>query len=451
MSNDQHEWQRPDFADVPRMRFWGERKPPKNRAEMFGVSVRAEVDGDTPAGDAGASMAGKVATLRIYGPIDSWGGYWGISAADVAAALDTLDDDVTEIRVRVNSPGGEVWEGLTITNMLRAREARTVAVVDGLAASAASIIACGMDETVMSPGTQMMIHDASAFAYGPEAVMLKAASWLSSISNSIAEVYAEQGGGERDAWRALMRDEVWYTATEAVESGLADRVAVVKDTGEAATSGEPDETDETPDQGAVEDAFDLSIHMYAGRSHAPTPKPPSASAAGFTPTKEEGSAVAFNDEQMTDLRRKLGVAEDADEATILAALDESLDERAVPTVVDSTIPEGHVVVPEARLKDLEAAAKIAVDTAADLHQKERAAFLDSQRGKYLPTSRAGWEKEYDRDPAGVRAHFADAPVLVPTAETGHDQGAEGTTPAIDDDELQAFASGFGLTKEDLRG
>lgn len=445
------------FGAVPRMRFWGDRKPPKNRADIFSTSVRAAVEGGGPAGAPEAAGSGKVATLRLYGPIDSWGGWWGISAGEVSAALDTLDDDIDEIRVRINSPGGEVWEGLTILNMLRARNARTVAVVDGLAASAASIIACGLDETVMSPGTQMMIHDASGFAYGPESVMVKAGSWLGSISNSIAEVYAESGGGTREDWRALMVEETWYTASEAVDSGLADRVGVVKDLGEAATAGDETEPTDPGDGSEIEDRFDLSIYNYAGRSAAPAPKQPVASAAGSTSpaakaprdTSQEGDAAVFTDEQLTTLRQKLGVSADANADAVLGALEEALDERA-ETPPPANIPEGHVVIPAAKLADLEAGAALATSTAASLHKQERDAFMDSQRGKYLPTSRAGWEAEYDRDPAAVRAHFENAPTLVPTAEVGHGQDTE-TDVSIDDAELEAFASSLGLNKEDLRG
>lgn len=452
--------ERPDFLDVPRVRFWGDRKPPKNRADIFAVSVRNAVDEPGAAADTDASTAGKVATLRLYGPIDSWGGWWGISAADVSAALDSLDDDVDEIRVRINSPGGEVWEGLTIVNMLRARQARTVAVVDGLAASAASIIACGLDETVMSPGAQMMIHDASGFAYGPEAVMTKAAGWLSSISNSIAEVYAETAGGDRDAWRALMRDETWYTATEAVEAGLADRVGVVKDAGEAATAGEDDEaTEPVVDPTEVEDAFDLSIHMHAGRSHAPAPKLPTAPAAGSTSqaaaapgdtSQKGGAAVEITDEQLANLRQMVGVPEDADLSAVLGAVKEALDERA-ETPPPANIPDGHVVIPEARLRDLEENARAGANAAATLRTREREAFLDANRTKFAPANRDAWAKEYDRDPEGTRKHFADAPEIVNTVAAGHDQDGEGVTPAIDDAELDAFARSLGLTKEDLRG
>lgn len=164
--------------------------------------------------------------------------------------------------------------------------------------------------------------------------------------------------------------------------------------------------------------------------------------------------MAFSDEQITTLRSKLGVAEDADEATILAALDEALDERADEPAGGKAetpaVPEGMTLIPTAKLADLEAGSKLAHETATTLRNKERDAFLDSVRGKFLPTSRAGWEKEYDRDPEGTRAHFKAAPVLIPEAELGHADEPTGT-PAVEEAEIEAFASSLGLTKEALCG
>lgn len=405
----------PELQDLPRLRFWGDRKPPKNRADMFSTRVAdAAAAGDASAAT-GGSAAGSIATMRLYGPIDSWGGWFGISARDVSEALDALGEDVSEIRVRINSPGGEVWEGTTILNMLRAHPARIIAVVDGLAASAASVIAAGSDETVMSPGTQMMVHDASGFAYGPEATMLKAAKFLASTSNAIASVYTEAAGGTDAEWRAVMVEETWYTAKEAVAAGLADRVAVVPDAGSTSTAGdEPVE----PDPAEVENRFDLSIFNHAGRSKAPAPKPPSASAVGLITEKGRSPDVAkISDEGATTIGQKLGVAEDADEATILAALDEALDEHAEPK--STNVPEGHVVVPGARLTDLEAGAAAGLASAQKLHEREREEFLDTNRTKFAATNRAAWAKEYDRDPEGTRKHFETAADIVPATALGH--------------------------------
>jgi ATP-dependent protease ClpP protease subunit len=421
---------RPDAFDVPRLRFWGDRKPPKNRVDMFSTTVRDAAAGDGAAAGAAAGSSGKTATLRIYGPIDSWGGWWGISAADVAGALDTLPDDIDEIRVRINSPGGEVWEGLTILNMLRAHNTRTVAVVDGLAASAASIIACGLDETVMSPGTQFMIHDASGFAFGPEATMLKAGSWLGSISNAIAEVYAEQAGGTREQWRALMIAETWYTATETVQAKLADRVGVVKDEGEAATAGETSPED-AGDDTEVEDRFDLSIYNYAGRSHAPAPKQPAASAAGSTSpaaaalrdTSQEGAAAVFSDEQLTTLRQKLGVSADANADAVIGALDEALAERADPT----NAAPGTVNVDAgtfAQMREDAAAGREARN--AQLAQERENLVSDAVKDGRIPTaSKQHWLTLLENDKDGAGATLAGlAKGLIPVDEVGHADPAD---------------------------
>ena len=419
-------------TQLPRWRFWGNRQP-SNKAVPLQVLNAA---------DAKTTKDETVATLRMYGPIDSWGGFWGISAKEVAAALDELPETIEDIILRVNSPGGEAWEGMAILNLLRAHPAKVLAVVDGMAASAASFIAAGCDDTIMSPGSQMMIHDASGFAYGNSATMAKAQRMLDSTSNSIAAVYAAAAGGTDESWRQLMRDETWYTAQEAVAAGLAASVQVVPDAGQTDTAGaEPPPDPEVPDEGDIEDAFDLSMYRYAGRSHAPapaalgTPKPPTASAGGSTHPTEGGPAVAFSDEQITDMRRTLGIAEDADEATILAALTEALDERSDPTT--DTVPDGHVVIPAARLADLEAGAKAGVQAATTLREQERERFLNDNRTKYAPANRDAWAKEYDRDPEGTRKHFESAADIIPLAELGQ----AGDTDTSEDDAL--YASVFG--------
>jgi ATP-dependent Clp endopeptidase proteolytic subunit ClpP len=193
-----------------------------------------------------------VVELRLYDPIDSWGGEWGVSAKEFADSLAALPDDTSEIRLHVNSPGGEVWEGIAILNQLRNHRARVVAVVDGLAASAASVIACGADETIMGRNSQLMIHDAWGLCIGNRDDMQSTATRLDKISDNIASVYAAKAGGDVPAWRSAMLSETWYSAEEAVEQGLADTV-------EAA----PEPKDQA--------AFDLSMFEHAGRENAPDP------------------------------------------------------------------------------------------------------------------------------------------------------------------------------------
>lgn len=198
-----------------RYRFHGRQNPAnKTRTAVLPRAELMGVEGDT---------AGQV-KLYLYDPIDSWGGYWGVSAREFVQALAELPDTTNEIRLHINSPGGEVYEAIAINNALKNHPARVVAVVDGLAASAASFIAAGADETVMGQNTELMIHDAWGIAIGPAEDMRYMADRLDGLSNNIAGMYQRKAGGTVDDWRATMVAEKWYSADEAVAAGLADRV-----------------------------------------------------------------------------------------------------------------------------------------------------------------------------------------------------------------------------------
>ena len=200
-----------------------------------------------------ADVEDGVASLRLYDPIDSYGGDWGVSAKEFVKALDALPDDTATIHLHINSPGGEVYEGVTILNALRNHKARVVAIVDGLAASAASFVAAGADEVIMGRNSQMMIHDAWGIGIGPSAAMRDLADRLDKISDNIASIYATKGGGTVEDWRTAMLAETWYSDEEAVAAGLADRV------------------EESPEP--VKNSFDLSVFQFAGREQAPPPAP----------------------------------------------------------------------------------------------------------------------------------------------------------------------------------
>jgi ATP-dependent Clp endopeptidase proteolytic subunit ClpP len=228
----------PRVDDGVTYRFWG-RQQPRTRQPL-----RAQL----------ATAAGtdeEVAVLRLYDPIDSWGGDWGVSAKEVAGVLDELPDTTTDIRLHINSPGGEVFEGIAIMNLLREHHAKVTAVVDGLAASAASFLAASADTTIMGQNSELMIHDAWGLAIGNAADMRDLADRLDHLSNNIASVYAAKAGGGVETWRSAMLAETWYSADEAVAAGLADSVS--------------------PARAASQDSFDLSQFKHAGRADAPAP------------------------------------------------------------------------------------------------------------------------------------------------------------------------------------
>jgi ATP-dependent protease ClpP protease subunit len=164
--------------------------------------------------------------LWIYdqiGFIDWWTGE-GITAQTFSKDLAKLK--AKNLTLRVNSPGGDVFDGLAIKNMIashaRDKGVKVTARVDALAASIASVIIQAADEVVVEPHSQIMIHDASGFAMGNAAEMRDMADLLDMISQNIAQVYADAAGGSTDEWRKVMKGEKWYTAQEAVDAGLAD-------------------------------------------------------------------------------------------------------------------------------------------------------------------------------------------------------------------------------------
>jgi ATP-dependent protease ClpP protease subunit len=225
-------------------RFRGSVQP---RAELK-RPVRAQLTGE---------VNGTEAKLYLYDVIDSWGGDWGISAREFTQALAEIGT-VDSIALHINSPGGECYEGIAIMNQLRRHPARVTAVVDGLAASAASFIAAAADEVVMAPNSEMMIHDAWGIALGPASEMHDAGDRLDRISDNIASVYAGRPNSPADAgaWRQLMLAETWFSAGEAVTAGLADRV---------------EGADAEPEPQTI-DAFDLGVFRYQGRADAPVPQ-----------------------------------------------------------------------------------------------------------------------------------------------------------------------------------
>lgn len=194
---------------------------------------------------------GAPAEVVIYDEI----GYWGVTAAAFMDEVRAITAD--KIDLRLNSPGGDVFDGIAIHNVLRSHPATVTTYVDSLAASIASVIALAGDRVVMQPHSQMMIHDAWGLTVGNADDMREMAALLDKQSNNVAGIYAEKAGGSEADWRTVMKAETWYTADEAVDAGLAD---------EAAPQRSKDDTDKSSQ---ANDRWDLSIF-----NHAPLPDPP---------------------------------------------------------------------------------------------------------------------------------------------------------------------------------
>lgn len=166
------------------------------------------------------ATAPKVGELLLYGDVGP--SDWGmIDAKSVNDALKQLGD-VSVINLRIDSAGGGVFDGMAIYNQLKRHPAAVNVTVDGLAASIASVIAMAGETIQMGEGTQMMIHDASTFAWGNAGEMRRTADLLETISSDIAAIYARRSGKPADELRDLMTAETWLTAQQAVDIGLAD-------------------------------------------------------------------------------------------------------------------------------------------------------------------------------------------------------------------------------------
>ncbi len=161
--------------------------------------------------------------INVFGPI---GDFWddaAVTASEFAAQLkEAAGDDVT---IHINSGGGDVFDANTMAETLRAYKGRTTASIEGLAASAASYFALTADEVIIGPSALLMIHNPYTCCRGDASDMRKAADLLDKLRGTISAQYVKKTGMEASEVEALMDDETWFTAEEAVERGFADRVS----------------------------------------------------------------------------------------------------------------------------------------------------------------------------------------------------------------------------------
>lgn len=164
------------------------------------------------------------AELLFYGPIANatWDGD-EVTPKQFAEDLKSLGD-ISELTIRINSPGGDVFAGNAIYNMLKGHSAKKTIWVDGVAASMASVIAMAGDEVVMPSNAMMMVHNPYCFTSGSSSKLRKTAEMLDKLGESVMAAYAEKTGLAKDKLAELMDAETWMTAAEAVEYGFADRV-----------------------------------------------------------------------------------------------------------------------------------------------------------------------------------------------------------------------------------
>lgn len=156
------------------------------------------------------------AEINLYGEI----GPWGVTAEAFKRVLDGVTGD--QLILNINSPGGDVFDGLAIFQDLLAHKASVVVRVTGLAASAASIVAMAGEKVEIAEHAFFMIHNAWSYAIGDARAMTARAKLLKKIDGELVDIYATRTGGDPSEIKTQMDDETWLTGTEAVEQGFAD-------------------------------------------------------------------------------------------------------------------------------------------------------------------------------------------------------------------------------------
>lgn len=161
-------------------------------------------------------------SLLMYGDIDSW----GINAKDVVTTLCELESQYKKINLRINSPGGSVFEGLAIYNAIKNSKADIEIYVDGIAASMASVIALCGRKVYMSKYAQLMIHCVIGGAYGNTKEIENILEEMKSLENTIVKMYADKTGMSEDDIKSKYMDgqDHWISASDALDLGFIDGI-----------------------------------------------------------------------------------------------------------------------------------------------------------------------------------------------------------------------------------
>lgn len=167
------------------------------------------------------------ADIIVYAGIgqDWWGDGSMISAKQFSEELKKIPDSVNTLNVRINSPGGDVFDGIAIYNRLKQHKAKKIVHIDGLAASIASIIALAGDEIRIGDGALYMIHLPWTFAYGNRMDLDNTVNRLMDIEEQMLGIYAKKTKLDRGEIRSLLEAETWMGADEAIEKGFVDMKA----------------------------------------------------------------------------------------------------------------------------------------------------------------------------------------------------------------------------------
>jgi ATP-dependent Clp protease protease subunit len=378
--------------------------------------------------------------------LDAVGGWGGIRAKDVVEKLEALKDEGAEVLdVHLNSPGGDVWEGIGINSAIAAWDRGTKRVhIDGLAASIASIIAMAGDEIEISPAGMVMVHAPFSFAIGDAVELRKMADRLDTIKDVMCDIYAKRTGLAKSEVEKLVAEETWMSASEAVEKGFADKIARSgpdeDEPGDVPDSDGEHESEQDPVVRALalfkkappEIAKLLNLRCTALAARPQTPKERPMPESTSIPAE---SAVVLNakavEAQIAALTLRAETAEKG-QAELLFAIGKATAGEALAMI--------------AGLKEKAAKADELAGRVAHLEAVRRTqqvtALLDAaaRDGRLTPAKRVELMKDdapaFARDPAQLQV-FLDClqPVVVPAAAPKHQEPEKEPEPVLTEEEL----------------
>lgn len=326
------------------------------------------------------ALANNRAEILIHEPIgENWYGD-GLTSKRFIDDLAKLGD-VKDILVRINSPGGAVFDGIAIYNALKSHKATVEVVVEGLAASIASVIAMAGDTVKMGDGAMMMVHNPWTFAMGNAEDMRKTADMLDQVTEALTDVYEKRTGMKRAELKTMLSAETWLTSAEAVEKGFADSQVESEKDEEAAEAAHQSHIAAFNEFAALANAAKVSPAQIAA-SVLQSVKPdatqemtnmPTPATASVQPTDIENAAKAAAQKASADAL----AAESARRASIRSEVFVGSFAVNHRDVLDACLDDVNCTVDGARVKLLAELGKEATPLAG------RAQILEDSRDKFI--------------------------------------------------------------------
>lgn len=327
---------------------------------------------------------------------------WGVGANDFARLLGELRfQGVRSLNIHINSPGGDVFEGVAIYNLIRQFDGVRTVFIDGLAASIASVIALAGDRIVCAPNAMMMIHDPYCFTVGNAAEIRAQADMLDQVAAVMVGTYAERTKQAPDDLRRWMADETWMSATTAKERGFVHEI-----TGEKAPEADP----------LLVPAASASFRLLEKFKKTPA----ALRAATTTPAMERPESLPAPTEvrPMKTVLAALALSLDATEADALAAVNARLarEKELLALTGRDTAGEALGVVQgwKQGAEQAQALADKLATIEASTRETEVVALVDGaeKAGKLVPAQRDWAIKLGRKDVGELKAFLETAPKIV---------------------------------------